>query len=154
MLLLADERSHTLVLDRARDRLLVDVRPAARDNGSDRQGSWPMRASKLNGDRIRRPRCRTTPAVPRDRLWGWAALPLGGGAMAVGERPRVEPGLERLLVEPAADHQPRNRCTRAPSRVPAERSGGFFNARWATLYRPCWATTAAGTVRARYGSGT
>jgi hypothetical protein len=45
-------------------------------------------------------------AVLRDRLWGWAALPLGGGAMAVGERLRAEPGLERLLVAPAGDHQP------------------------------------------------
>jgi hypothetical protein len=44
--------------------------------------------------------------VPRDRLWGRAALLLGGGAMAVGERLRAEPGLERLLVAPAGDHQP------------------------------------------------
>jgi hypothetical protein len=44
--------------------------------------------------------------LPRDRLWGRAALPLGGGAMAVGKGLRTEPGLEGLLVAPAGEHQP------------------------------------------------
>jgi hypothetical protein len=44
--------------------------------------------------------------VPRDRLWGRAALPLGGGAIAVGKGLRAKSGLEGVLVGPAGDHQP------------------------------------------------
>jgi hypothetical protein len=73
---------------------------------TDPRTARPEESLNLNGDRIRRPHVGPHLAVPRERLWGWAALPLGGGAVAVGERLRAAPGLERLLVAPAGDHQP------------------------------------------------
>ena len=61
-------------------------------------------------------------AVGGDRLRRIATCALDGRAVALGETGRAHPGLERLLVTPAGDHQPLLAIVRGPRAARSPRS--------------------------------